>query len=637
MKKNLDDYAPPFALRFLRWYCPPQLLEGIEGDLLEQLAADVESDGERKARRQFVWNVVKFFRPAILLRNRFSLHFISTHMFLNYFTIAYRNVLKNKTFSAINVIGLAVGLASCLLIFQFVSFELSYDRFHEKIDRIYRVTNDRFQNGKLIQHGTITYPTIGPTMARDYEEIEEWTRLMPAGQVNIKVNERIFNDEDCHFVDERFFSVFSFPWLAGDRKQALKERYSVVLTSHVAKKYFSVADEDYSQVLGKNLYWGLDPQPYTVTGICADVPANSHLQFDMLVSYATLIRPDNQDAENSWTWSDMRHYLVLKPGADFRTLERKFPAFSERYFHGDKVSGSVEKFYLQPLREAHLYSDYEYDVARTASGKAVWAMLIVAVFILIIAWVNYINLTTSRAIERAKEVGLRKVMGAVKSQLVRQFIFESLLITSIALLAALLVAQLLQGTFNRIVGTDLSLARVIGEADQFTILILSLLLVAGIVLSGFYPAFVLSSYQPATVLKGKYSRSSSGQILRKGLVIFQFTASAALITCTLIVTKQIRFMNEADLGFDLKKTLVVLPPERTAWDSTFISRVEAFKNKLGELKEVVAVSTSSRLPGWRLGRTFNIRLKDRPTAEQYTLSNYSVDYSFFDTYRIPLL
>src|SRR5260221_3079980 len=422
-------------------------------------------------------------------------------MLRNYLTVAFRNVFKSKVFSAINIFGLGIGWAACLLIFQFVSFEWSYDKFNEKFDRTYRVTNDRFQNGKLIQHGTIMYPTIGPTLAKDYPEIDEYTRLMPNGDMNIKAGDRFFRGDNSHFADEHFLSVFSFPLLAGHRSTALKERYSMVLTEKVAIKYFSVPDKNDSSVVGKVVYYGLDPHPYTITAVCANVPENSHLQFDALISYSSLVSPEDHGADDSWTWSDMRHYLVLKPGADYKALEGKLGAFSERYFKGDKVSGSVEKFYLQPLKEAHLYSDYEYDIAKTANGKAVWAMLIVAGFILLIAWINYINLTTSKAIDRAKEVGLRKVMGALKTQLVKQFIFESMLISLFAFVVALLLVQVAQGQCNQIVGGQLSLWKILAEVDPVTIMVLAGVMLAGVILSGFYPAFVLSSYQPVVVLK----------------------------------------------------------------------------------------------------------------------------------------
>lgn len=634
---NHNHHSVRFWLRFLRSFCPYELYESIEGDLLEQFEADAKESGEKIAKRKFAWNVLKFFRPEIILRNRIYYQLIDAIMISNYMKIAFRHVAKNKVFSALNILGLSIGLTACILIFQFVSFELSYDKFNEKFDRTYRITNDRFQNGKLIQHGTIMYPTIGPTMAKDYEEIEEYTRLMPAGDLNIKVGEKFFRDEQCHFADEHFLSVFTFPLLAGDLKTALKDRYKIVLSESTARKYFNIVDKNYSESIGKTLYWGLDPQPYTVTAICKDVPANSHIQFDALVSYSTLISSDNTGADDSWTWSDMRHYLVLKPGADYKALENKFPAFSDRYFQGDKVSGSVEKFYLQPLRDAHLYSDYEYDIAKRSSGKAVWAMLIIAIFILLIGWVNYINLTTSRALERAKEVGLRKVMGALKIQLIKQFMVESLLVSIVAFMIAVILTQIFQSNFNQIIETKLSLWKVVYDLDGFTIRILIAVLAGGIILSGFYPAFILSSYQPVTVLKGKFQSSVKGNLLRKGLVVFQFTASTALIISTIVVSKQIRYMNSKDLGIDLKQILVVRGPERTPWDSTFIGKVGGFKQRLLQIPEITSVATSARLPGRRLGRTFNFRLKQGSTNDHYTMSHFICDYDFFDTYKVPLI
>ncbi|HEX8038507.1 MAG TPA: ABC transporter permease [Chryseosolibacter sp.] len=625
------------VLRLLRSFCPEWLLEEIEGDLLQKFERDAARLGPSKARRRLLWNTIRFLRPGIILRNNFSYQLINTIMLRNYLTIALRNVAKNKVFSAINIFGLSIGLAACLLIFQFVSFELSYDRFHNKFARTYRITNDRFQNGKLIQHGTITYPTIGPTMAKDYPEIEEYTRLMPGGELNVRIEDGSFRGGYSHFADEYFLSVFTFPLLAGERSSALKESHSIVLTKTLAEKYFSGIDEDYTAALGKLLYLGLDKTPYKVTGICEDVPDNSHIRFDALVSFATLIHSDDQSADNSWNWSDFRHYLVLRDGVDYKEFQKKFADFSQRYFQGDKVSGSVEKFYLQPLSDAHLYSDYEYDIAKTASGKAVWAMLVVAVFILLIAWINYINLTTSRALDRAKEVGLRKVMGALKTQLVKQFIFESVLMSLMAFALAILITALLQAPFNDIIGARVSFVKALREMQSTTAMIFIATVLGGVLLSGFYPAFVLSSYKPVTVLKGKFQRSGRGQVLRKALVIFQFTASAALITGTLIVSRQLKFMNDADLGMNIRNILVVKGPTLTPWDSTFIGRVESYKQELTQLNGVMAAATTGRLPGDRLGRGFDLRLAEQPTATHYTMSFLLADHDFFDTYGIPVI
>ncbi|HEY5918026.1 MAG TPA: ABC transporter permease, partial [Chryseolinea sp.] len=632
-----NPLPPISALRFLEWFCPPKLYEGIEGDLLEQFKREVSTFGQRRASRRLWMGVLRFFRPEIVLRNSFSCELIKAGMIRNYLLVASRNVLKNKVFSGINVFGLGIGLAACLLILQFVMVELSYDKFHTKLDRIYRVTNDRFQHGKLIQHGTITYPTIGPAMAKDYPEVEKYTRLMPSGDFNVKVDDRYFRGDNCHFADEHFFAVFDFPLLATQGPDILKDRYEVGISEKTAKKYYKVTDNNYAAVIGKTVYWGLDTQPYRITAVFADIPENSHIQFDVLVSYSTLISPEDHGADDSWTWSDMRHYLLLKPGTDYKSLEAKFEDFSQRHFQGDKVSGSVEKFYLQPLKDAHLYSDYEYDIAKTASGKAVWAMLIVAAFILLIAWINYINLTTSRALERAKEVGLRKVMGAFRGQLMRQFIFESILISMFAFVFAAMLTQLLQSSFNEIIGSKLSIWRVLSAIDTQTLILIGLVMVCGVLLSGFYPAFILSSYQPITVLKGKFQRSSSGNVLRKALVIFQFMASIALITGTLIVSRQLKFMNQADLGINVTNTIVVESPDMTAGDSTFISRVESYKNELMSVPGVIISTMSNNIPSARLGRTFNIRLTDQPTSSNVTMSFLMADHNFFDTYDVPVV
>ncbi len=622
--------------RFLRWFCPPHLLEEIEGDLVQRHERDLVRHGASKARVRLCWSALGYLRPGIILRNSFTVRLFRMIMLQSYFTTATRNLLKSKVFSAINIFGLAVGLAACMLIFQFVSFEFSYDTFHEKLDRTYRVTNDRFQNGKLIQHGTIMYPTIGPTMAKDYAEVEAYTRMMPSGEANFKVSDKIFAGEQSIFADEHFFTAFSFKLISGDHLTCLKDPYSVVITEATALRYFGRSDTKYTEHLGTAIYLAGDSNPFKITGIAADTPANSHLQFSVLFSYSTAIAQD-AGADNSWTWSDMRHYLVLKPGADYKALEAKFEDFSNRYFQGEKVSGSIEKFYLQPMKDAHLYSDYEYDIARTSDGRAVWAMSGIAIFILVLAWINYVNLTTSRAVVRAKEVGVRKVMGAVRSQLIGQFIVESLVVTLLALAVAVGIVAAVQGTFNQMIRSELTLASALTLLDGQAIIVLTVFFACGIILAGFYPAFVLSAYQPATVLKGKHQGSSGGRFLLKSLVVFQFVASTALIAGTLVVGKQLSFLNEADLGLNIHNTIILDPPQRTAWDSVYLDRIESFKHAVLQIEGVTKVTTSGRLPGQRLGRNFGIRPADRPSDKQYTLSVMPVDHDYIDAYGITIV
>ncbi len=553
---------------------------------------------------------------------------------------AWRNLRKNKTFSIINIAGLAIGMAACLLILQFVNFELSYDQFNKNVNDVYRVYNDRYQNGKLIQHGTITYSAIGKAMKDDYPEVLEHARVEPFGALIITIENKRFGEQQVIAVDNSFLNMFSYPLLAGDSKTALKEPHTVVLDQDAADRYFGVHG-NYEQALGKVLMMGRDSTLYKVTGVFKKIPENSHLQFDMLASYVSLLVGKNAyvQADYDFTDSDFWHYIQLRPGADYKKLQAKFPAFSEKHFQGNKISGSVEKFYLQPLARAHLYSDFEYEIGKTGSATVVWGLLIIALFIIAIAWVNYINLSTAKSVERAKEVGIRKVTGATKTQLVRQFISESLLINLIALVIAIALVLLMQGPFNSLVQHKLSLASLFHKSlggYSVTIGLITILL-AGIFVSGFYPAFVLSSFRPIIVLKGKFGASLKGIVLRKWLVVGQFAITIALIIGSFVVYKQIKFMRSQELGMNIDQMLVVKPPALSNWDSTFISRANSFKAELKQIANVKGVATSGRLAGDELSRAFDVRRSDDSSSNHFTLRNMGVDNDFLDVYKIKVL
>ncbi|HEV3251467.1 MAG TPA: FtsX-like permease family protein, partial [Puia sp.] len=306
---------------------------------------------------------------------------------------------------------------------------------------------------------------------------------------------------------------------------------------------------------------------------------------------------------------------------------------------GNKVSGSVEKFYLQPLLKAHLYSDFEYEIGKTGSATVVWGLLIIAALIIVIAWVNYINLATAKSLERAKEVGVRKVAGASKTQLIRQFLVESLIINVVALLIALLTIALVQEGFNSLVKHSLSFSYLFekGLNGLNISLVLLALMLAGIFISGFYPAFVLSSFRPIVVLKGKYIASRRGIFLRKGLVIGQFAVTVGLIIGSFVVYRQIKFVNDQNLGFNLSQLLIIKPPVLTQWDSSFINRENSFINALNELSNVKGAATSSRVPGDELGRTFNVHRTDINSADHFTVRFLGVDHNFIGLYGIKLL
>lgn len=557
-------------------------------------------------------------------------------MWNSYLKIVCRSLFKNKISSTINLFALSIGLAAFLFICQFVAVELSYDKFHTKSNRIFRIINDRYQNGRLIQHSTYSYPAIGPAMARDYPEVETYTRLLvPGGETIIKADNQIFLGDKSLFVDNNFLAVFDFPLLIGERRSALKEKRSVILTEQIARKYFR--EDDLSKIVGKEIYWSTESQPYVVNGICQNPPGNSHLEFDILLSYSSLFSPEHRDPDESWTWSSVRSYLLLRPEGDPTVLASKFDDFCDRYFQGDKVTGSFEKFALQPLKDIYLYSDLEYEYATTSNGKAVWSMMLIAGIILIIAFLNYVNLTTARSLDRAKEVGVRKVMGAARTQLIKQFTIESISLSLLALLIAVLIVQILKPLFADALGISLHSIQDVVSVNSFAIVVLAIGVIAGIVISGIAPALLLSSYQPVLVLKGKFSRSSKGQKLRKALVVFQFTASCALVVATLIVSTQLDYVNKADLGIDIQNTMIVSPPMRTAFDSAYMGRVSAFKHAVRQLPQVIGASTSSHIPGQRPFRTFGIRLVNGPDQVQHTMNQLVVDEGFFKMYDIKPL
>ena len=561
-------------------------------------------------------------------------------MFRNYLKTIFRNLRKNKTFSIINIAGLAIGMAACLIILQYVSFELSFDQFNEKSADIYRVYNDRYQHGKLIQHGTITYSGISPAMQKDFPEVVNHVRVVPIGSQIITYGDKKIEEQNSIGAENSLFDIFNFPLLAGNKKTALKERNCIVISETLARKIFDFKGSDFQQLVGKAVVISRDSLPYKITGILKDIPENSHLKFNLLVSYPTLYQTWGWSAaEYDFTDSDFWHYLQLRHGTDYKAFEKKFVAFSKKYFQGNKISGSDETFYLQPLSKAHLYSDFEYEIGDTASATVVWGLLIIALFIITIAWVNYINLSTAHAVDRAKEVGIRKVSGALKGQLIFQFLSESLFINLISLIIALLMVLLLQDPFNQLIGHNLSMFYLFQKGlSGYGIWIgLVAIIILGILISGFYPAFVLSSFKPILVLKGKFSTSKKGINLRKVLVIGQFAITVALVIGSLVVFRQLRFVSSQQLGMNIDQILLIKGPTLTPWDSTFIPRERSFKEEVKGLANVKGVATTDRMLGNEMSRVFNVRRADGDPKINYTVRNFGTSNEFIDVYGIKLL
>ncbi len=561
-------------------------------------------------------------------------------MIINHIKVAWRQIKQSRLQSIILIGGLALGMSATILLLQYVNFELSFDKFHSQGDQIYRVINERFQEGRSVQKGAITYPSIGPTMTDEFPEILQYTRLAYSSDMMVTSGDKVEAAEPALWGDESFFTFFDFPLLAHDGDPLLDRPNELVLTQDFADRFFPDLQGAYEKLIGTSLVLDRYSDPFEIVAVCASLPANSSIRFEIMPSYASCIKYWGEGADNSWQWSDFYHYLLLQPGADMAALEAKFDDFSERHFDGTAVSGSKEVFTLQPLHAAHLQSsDLEYEITRTSSGRSVWSLLLIAFFILVIAWINYTNLSSVKAIERAREVGVRKVVGASKSQLVWQFLVEALIVNFAGLVIALALVQLVSPWFSaRFELSENALSFFSGgSTNAFLLLSLSILLLAGVVLSALYPSWLLSKTRVAEVLKGSVQKDPGGAYVRKGLVIFQFAMSVGLIIGTTLVAMQVRYMNKQDLGIDIDQIMLINSPELTSWDSSFIPKINALKHELTQLPGIEKATTSNRAPGERMGRSFQITRVGAPDHQTYTSNFLYVDYDYADTYDLPVV
>jgi putative ABC transport system permease protein len=435
--------------------------------------------------------------------------------------------------------------------------------------------------------------------------------------------------------------MFTYTLLAGDPRSALQEPNNIIVSEKMAREQLGVKDPQ--TLLGQMLVFDTDSLPYKITGICKDVSDNAQLHFDLLMSYTSLY---SEKGNNQWAIADYDftqpffwQYIQLKKGADHTTVERKLAALNTKYFPKSAAKGIKEVFSLQPLKKAYLYSDFEYEIGKTGNYRIVWSLLLIALFILALAWMNYINLSTARSMERAKEVGVRKVTGASRLQLIKQFLTEALLINIISIIIAVILTVLLQTGFNRLVNRELSIGMLLPKQTVYTgVSVLFLLFsIAGIFLSGFYPAFVLSGYNPLKVLKGKFTRSVSGVFLRKSLVTAQFAISILLIICCFVVYRQLRFVTGQSLGYNMEQMMILRKPVLSNQGAAFMTNADGFINTIQQLAYVKGAAVSGRIPGDELGKINNVNRMDVAMDNQSTMTNMGVDARFISLYQMKLL
>ena len=548
-------------------------------------------------------------------------------MFKNLIKVALRNIWKKKLFSLINIIGLSVGIACFFLIIINVRHESSYDRFQKNGDRIYRVALERIYPDNVIFYAIIPY-SIGDAMTTDFPEIEKMTRVLASrNPVTLQYQEKSYEEKKIIFVEENFFEMFSIPLIKGTPETIFTTPNSMVLTRDTALKYFG--DED---PVGKYL---TTPQgPALVSGVCENLPDNSHMEFDFLVSLKLL---GFQNRPNYVSFS-VHTYVMLQEGVSPDEVEAKMPGLVERYAAGPiqaqtglsfkeyVAAGNGYNYFFQPIRDIHLHSNLEAEIKPNGNITYVYVLIAIAAFLIIIACVNFMNLATARSASRAREVGIRKIVGSTKGLLIRQFLFESLVTSVISVVVAATWVQLLLPVFNRLTQKQLEINYL---QDPFNIVfLLSIGLFVGL-LAGLYPAFILSAFRPVTVLKGRFTTSRSGTRMRNALVVLQFAISIICIAMTILVYRQMDFMQKKDLGFDKENQIVV---ERAY---VLDKREEAFKQELRTLPGVVnAAGANTLISG---GSYFGVMFKSEGDPEVKTTRAMVIDQDFIKTMGLTLL
>jgi putative ABC transport system permease protein len=539
-------------------------------------------------------------------------------MIRSYFRTAFRNLKRHWVFFLINATGLTAGMTACFLIFLYVSFELSYDNFNKKANRIYRIVSELRTSAGTDNN----YYTSGPmalNIKADFPEVQSMVRFAP-NSILIRKGDVKFQEQQTLFADSSVFSIFDFHLLNGNPHTALEEPFSIVLSKTAAKKYFGSSDP-VGQVV-EMTGWRI---PARVTGIMENIPENSQLKADMLVSMTTISKNWNTDLDKNWRDFNCISYILLKPGANIENLQQKLPDFLQRHYGQEmKANQLYYTLFLEPLKKVYLHS--RFGGMLTGNISYVYIFSVIALFVLLIACINFINLTTARATERAKEVGIRKLIGASRKQLAKQFFGESLIHSLAALFFSVILSYFLLPLFNHLAGKTISSS--IFSNAQNILCLLFLVIIIGFA-AGSFPAVVLSSYRPVLVLKGRFASGSRGAFLRRILVVTQFTISIVLISGTLVVYRQLHYMRSKDVGFNKDQTMII----PTNGDPA----AGAFKEQVNSLPGVSSITISSRIPGGEYDISLTEVQNKSGEMQSMVMGSLQGDFNFPKQYELKLL
>jgi putative ABC transport system permease protein len=583
--------------------------ESFVGDLLE--SDEVRSTASRISAKMWLFFQLLSSFFSLLRKNIYG----SVAMFRNYFLMAFRNLKKHRTYTLINVFGLALGLSATILILLYLQFEISYDRFHENAETIYRVCIRHLREGMSEGETHVYTPPIGPDMKKDFPEVEDFVRMSTLRVAYLNVDNRAFKVEDIRYASPGLFEVFSFKLKSGDPQKALADPFSIVLSERTAERIFGSKDP-----IGETIQIGAEDL-YKITGIVENPPSNSSIQFNALISFETLYaRPIMAMDWNGG--NQIITYVKLGKNATTSSVEEKFPDFLWRNINQRIAQfGWKNEAYLQPLKKIHFY----YDQSSRTALVNFYTFSAVAIFILFIACINFVNLTTARAARRAREVGIRKVIGAHRGNLIRQFLGESLVMTLLAFTVGIGVAFLLTPTYNQLLNKELNPFELLNFTSIFGLLFLILLVGFA---SGIHPAFYLSSFQPAKTLKGVFDSARGKKKFRNALVVFQFVISVTLIICTLLIRNQLSYIKKAELGYN-KENMVIIPLA----DQDLRTKTEEMRGALLSLPGIVQAAASSDVP--HNGFTSNGYI---PEGYSHSIMIHALDADehFLETYGIDM-
>jgi putative ABC transport system permease protein len=562
----------------------------------------------------------------------------------NYCKTAYRSLIRNRTYSVLNVLGLAIGMAIFMLISQYVRFQWSYESFVPDRANVYRVSLETFSGAELQAASAENYPGLGPAMRDEIPAVADFARVCNMGYINnvVITNEQAnpapIRLKQHHFlyVDSSFLSMMGYQMIRGIASTALTAPFTAAISEKYALLYFGKDDP-----IGRRLHMHDDDSNdnlVTVTGVFKDVPENSHLKCDVLFSFTTLFGP--RDIGQNWTRArpQIYTYVKLRPGTDPSSIEARLSAIYDEHEPLLRSSNRHQIGKLQPLQDIHLRSNLAEELEINANGTIVYFLGVIGIFVLGIAWINFVNLSTANAMGRAKEVGVRKVMGAGRIQLIKRYMAESGLINGLSLIVAYIFVWLALPVFNRISGLSLGIPDLV---KAWFIVLIILLWVVGSILSGFYPAWILSNFEPIAVLKGKLKGTSGGSLLRKGLVTMQFIASISLIAGTIIVYRQLKYMMSRDIGVNINQVLVMdrpgIAPNHDKDVPAFRAGIDFFRAELKKDPAIAGVTNSTTIPGKQREYKTTIRIADAPSADSIEVRTNSMDEDFLRVFQMHLL